>query len=361
MSTDYDSLFQRLREVPHGREQIAVFEELLRLADSNKDIPTAYEARRDYVRLCCEEGFPEKGIVAFSWCLAQFDKDPELDDEHSLIWQYKVILELIPVFHSVSRDQIIRLQEDMAKRLAHLGVSERTAHYYRCWNLMRMGDYDDALRYQEQYMAMARDSMSDCKACEADRQVELLVRMHKDEEALKLAKPIMSGQMRCGEVPEFTNGHLVKSLVRTGKETDAVELAKSGFKLVQNERKYIGTLGDLLLIPVRARDFQTGLRQITKYLPWVADCAAGELKFRFLNATALFFEAFAAQSPGKQVKVRIPENMGFSQDGDLYDAAMLAERFFEQTKALAGLFNQRNGNDRYNQLMADNRAIAGLG
>ena len=92
----------------------------------------------------------------------------------------------------------------------------------------------------------------------------------------------------------------------------------------------------------------------------MADCAAGELKFRFLNATALFFEAFAAQSPGKQVKVRIPENMGFSQDGDLYDAAMLAQRFLEQTQELARLFNQRNGNDRYDRLMADNRAIAGL-
>lgn len=360
MSSDYDSILQRLNEVPPGRERIAVFEELIRMADSNKDVPMAYDVRRDYCRLCCEEGAPEKGIVAFSWCLAQFDKDPQLDDEHSLIWQYKVILELIPIFHTVSREQIVKLQEDMAKRLEHLGVSERTAHYYRSWNLMRMGDYDQALSFQETYMAMARDSMSDCKACEADRQVELLVRMHKDEEALKLAKPIMSGRMRCGEVPEFTNAHLVKALIRVGKEAEAVEMAKSGYKLAHGDRKYLGTIGDLLLVPIRVRDFQTGLRQITKHLSWVVDSAAGELKFRFLHAVSLYFEAFAAQAPGKTVKIRLPESLGISQEGDQYEAAALAEAFLKQAQEFAALFNRRNGNTRYDQLIADNRVIAGL-
>ena len=107
----YDELIDRIYSVPEGPEQIAYMEELVRLADSNNDISTAYRARREIARVANEEGFPEKAIVAFSWCLAKFDEDEELDHWHSLLWQYKVILEMIPVFHTVSREQIVNMQE----------------------------------------------------------------------------------------------------------------------------------------------------------------------------------------------------------------------------------------------------------
>ncbi len=136
------------------------------------------------------------------------------------------MLELIPIFETVSREQIVKLQEDMSRRLAFMNCSERTAHYYRSWNLMRMGDYDLALDYQQQYLAMRRDSMSDCAACERDRQIELLVRMHADQPALDCAEPVLYGMMHCGEVPHFTNGHVVKSMARLAKDEEAVRLSE---------------------------------------------------------------------------------------------------------------------------------------
>ncbi|MCC9598969.1 hypothetical protein LOC67_00245 [Stieleria sp. JC731] len=358
MSSDYNELFQRLYQAS-GREMLAVYEELIRLADANKDLESAYEFRRQYSASACEEGFPEKGIVAFSWCLTQLDKDPELDDPYDLIWQYKVILELIPIFETVTRDQITKMQEDMAKRLEFLGESERTAHYYRSWNLMRMGDYEKASEYQDAYMAMKRSDMSDCDACERDRQVELMVRMHRDEDALKLGKSIMSGRMRCGEVPEFTNGHLVKSLARLGKENEATERAEAGYKLIRRDRKYLGTIGDLMLITTRNRNFDVGVRQVTKHLPWVVDCAAGELKFRFLDAVALFLEALAAEKP-KPKKMRIPPELGCHRDSDTYDIKELSGWFASEAQRYADRFNSRNGNQRYDEIRRDNREIANM-
>ncbi len=357
--SEYDELLDRYYELPIGCERIAVLEELIRLADSNSHVEAAYQFRRELTSTCIHEGFPEKGIVAFSWCMSQFDKNPELDDWHDLLWQYKTILELIPVFATVSRDQIVRMQEDMATRLSHFGETERTAHYYRSWNFMRMGDNDIALQHQETYLRMARTGISDCKACERDRQVELLTRMHHDQDALALAEPIMKGKMTCSEVPEFTNGHIVKSQLRLGQIEEATERQQRGYAKIRNDRKYLGTIGDLLLVVIRNRDFDAGMAQVSRHLPWAAECAAGELKFRFYSAVALFFEALSFHQPGS-LKLRLPRELECFSEDELYAPANLSSWFSAQTKSLADQFNARNGNDAYTRMLAEHRELCEL-
>lgn len=359
MQADYQQLYRDINFAPGAREQMVLLEELIRLADSNKDIDVAYRARRQYVSVACSQGFPEKGIVAFSWCLGQFDKNQELDSPSSLIWQYKVVLELIPIFETVSRDQIARLQDDMAKRLASMNCSERTAHYYRSWNLMRMGDYDNALEYEKTYLRMNRDHMSDCEACERDRQVELRSRLHKDDGALTWAKPILHGNMRCAEVPHFTNAHIVKSMARLGKEEQAAERAEKGYGLVKQDRKYLGSIGDLLLITIRNRELDKGMRRALKHLPWSADSAAGELKFRFFHSVSLLLEAYLEDHRPKK-KLKMPRELACFREDDTYDLSELADWFGQQAIALADRFNQRNGNQRYHDLIAENRELAKL-
>ena len=358
--SDYDRFYEQYYELPPGVGRINLLEEGVRLADSNNDIAEAYGMRRQLTSDAIHEGFPEKGIVAFSWCMAQYDNDQELDDWHDILWQYKTILELIPIFATVSRDQIISMQEDMARRLATVGESERTAHYYRAWNFMRMGDYQTALNHQETYMAMQRTQISDCNACELDRQVELLTRMHQDEAALKLAAPVISGKMICGEVPHFTNGHVVKSQLRLGQLKKATATLASGLEIVQGERKYLGTIGDLLLVIVRTRDFDQGLPQIARNLKAATECAAGELKFRFFSSAGLFFEALAVASP-QALKLKIPQSMDCFVENSEYLPAELSVWFAAETLKLAGQFNSRNGNEAYTQMIKEHRELCGLG
>ncbi|MEM7476122.1 MAG: hypothetical protein AAF483_14100 [Planctomycetota bacterium] len=355
----YRDLLDKANAVWGQPEQIAVLEELVRVADSNKDVNVAYGARRRLIKCCNSQGVPAKSIVAFSWCLAQFDKNPELDDEWSLIWEYKVILEIIPVFAGVSREQIIGMQEDMADRLNRIGESERTAHYYRSWNFMRMGDYELAHEYQETYTKMPRTTVSDCTACERDRQVELLSRMKLDKQALQCANDIMIGNMTCGEVPEFTNAHIVKSQMRLGMIEEAVERQKVGYGGVRNAQKYLGTVGDLLLVPIRVGDLDAAMTQVLRHLPWAVDTAADELRFRFYAATALFFEALARESPGPK-KMRIPNELGCWNEEERYSSSDLAGWFSQETQSLADQFNNRNGNQAYSNLIRDNRQLVGL-
>lgn len=359
MTASYDEIYERYYRAVSNRERVALLEELIRLADSNNEIDVAYEARKQLTEIANAAGNPEKAIVAFSWCLSQFDKDNRLDSWHNVLWTYKTILEIIPVFASVSREQIVSMQEDMARRLTNVGESDRTAHYYRSWNFMRLGDYETALEYQETYLAMKRSSTSDCTACERDRQVELLSRMQNDKKALQRAAPIISGRMACAEVPHFTYAHIARSQRRLGKDEDAAASLKTGYKLIRREEKYLGTIGDLIVVEVGLDDLTRALKKVKTHLPWAVDTAADELRFRFYSGVALLFEALAANRP-KSLKILIPKEMSCWHDDDHYDPDELASWFATETQSLADKFNARNGNQTYSLLIAENRELAGL-
>ena len=322
MDAEIERLYEQSFQAS-GRERIALLEEIIKLAGSSNDLETGYGARRELIREANEGGYPEKALVAFSWCLSQMDKDNDLDDWYNVIWEYKVIQEWVPVFARVSREQITSMHEDMAKRLQFIGESERTAHYYRAWNFMRMGDYERAHEYQTTYMKMKRDSMSDCKACEQDRQVELLSRMHRDEEALKLAKPILSGKSSCGEVPEFTNAHICKSFLRLDRVVDAQKLFPKAYNAVKKENKYLGTIGDLMLVPLQQRDFDTAFGVVKRHLSWAAESAADELRFRFYSSCGILFELLANDKT--EIKLRVPQELSCCNESGSYVTSELAK------------------------------------
>jgi len=358
VEAEYDELLEKMRELPNGRGRMAVLEQIISLADSNNDVQRGYVFRRRLVSMANQGGYPEKAIVAFSWCLAQLDKDPQLDDWRGVLWQYKVIQEWVPVFASVSRSQIERMQEDFCQRAMRQGFSERTPHYYRSWNFMRMGEYEIANQHQEAYLSMTADGLADCDACEKDRQVELLSRMKRDEEALTEAKPIMSRQMLCGEVPAFTNASICRSLMRLGRVEKAAKRFPDAYRRVRDDRKYLGTIGDLLLVLIRTEDLDQAFNCARKHMNWAAETAADELRFRFYSSCSLLFESIGNQRD--EVRMSLPKELGcFREDGS-YSCKDLAKWFADQSADLAARFNQRNGNDRYDELLVDNRELAGM-
>lgn len=358
MNPKYEELISQIYAAP-GRESIALLEELIRLADADNDVDMAYGARFELSKIASDEGFPEKAIVAFAWCLAQFDKEPDRDDWFRLLWRYKVILELIPVFARVSREKIVDMQEDMARRLQAHGETERTAHYYRSWNFMRMGEYETALKFQETYTAMARSDTSDCLACELDRQVELLCRLKRDGEALDLAQSIISGSMSCGEVPHFTNAHIVRSLMRLERLDEARSRSEAGYSLVRRERKYLGTIGDLMLAPIRRRDFDSAIPMLIRHLGWATEAGADELRFRFYSSCSLLMEALSLVHPEPR-KLRLPPKLDCARPDDTYKPADLAAWFASEAQTLSERFDRRNGNAQYQAILAENRQLAAL-
>ena len=127
---DDESVQQRVSEMllkawvlPPSVEQVSLTEEAVLLADAHGDLSLGYEARTTLIEAATFAGYPEKALVAFSWCLAQCDRDPERFDEQRLLWQYKWVAADLPYFPQISRQRIHEVHEDMERRYLRCGQS----------------------------------------------------------------------------------------------------------------------------------------------------------------------------------------------------------------------------------------------
>ena len=117
---DIDRLIAEAERLPHGPSRIALVEEAVRIADSRNDLPKAFQCRLELVSAASSGGQPDVQLVAFSWCLSQFDRDKKLfggrATEIDLLWKYKWIAGALPAFYQISRGQIAATVEDLRRR-----------------------------------------------------------------------------------------------------------------------------------------------------------------------------------------------------------------------------------------------------
>ena len=111
-----EELYEQASEL-EGPEKVALFEEMVRLADSMNNESWGYELRIELVEEANQAGMHDRAMVAFSWCLARHDKTDEPIDTGALLWFFKWILQEITRFSKVARDQIVAMEDDMAQRL----------------------------------------------------------------------------------------------------------------------------------------------------------------------------------------------------------------------------------------------------
>ena len=127
MSQDYRQQVNELRAraAPLGRTpvRLALEEEAVRMADTHQDTTLGFTLRRDLIQTATFCGHPEKSLVAFTWLLAQADRDPERFPESQLMWQYKWIVNALDRFPQITRKQIEDALADMEARYRRCGLT----------------------------------------------------------------------------------------------------------------------------------------------------------------------------------------------------------------------------------------------
>src|SRR4028118_2006681 len=75
-------LFFQSYYLEDGDSKIMLLEEAVRLADICGDFALQYDARDYLINAATFGGAPEKALVAYSWCLAQYDagREQEMDE-----------------------------------------------------------------------------------------------------------------------------------------------------------------------------------------------------------------------------------------------------------------------------------------
>lgn len=345
------SYSQRFREIichadalPVSVEKIASYEQAIKFADAHGNIHDGYLARKKILRPAIWSGEPNKAIIAYSWCLAQTDKQPDIFPEDEIMWEYKWIINHTVAFPCVSRTQIDNLLHDMQQRYLRNGGGERPVLEMRMSLAIRSGEFSQARELYQKWKFIERDRFSDCPACEQDTHVYAHLFAFNDfEMALKYAQPIFSGELSCASIPDYTVSYMLEPLIDNGYIERAREYYDKYAWSLDDSKHSLFCYSSYLRFAIIDQRRETP-EKFVQLFNWALDSVDKENIFDFLIPAKYFLQQCLNKGT-TNLNILLPANIKKIAGSDI--ASMLAW-VNKNIQLIADEFDQRNGNSYYN-------------
>ena len=345
-------LWDEARGLPNETPKVELLEEAVREADAMRWDHGSYNSRLMLMQAAELSGHGDRVLIAFSWCLAKSDQQPEEYPEVDLLWNYKWAIYNSFLFPQVERERLEALIEDYSERLHRNGYSRRPAIYLRMQYECHTGLLEEASQTLDEWVHLPNDRFADCAACELDNRVELYCCLESDDVARATATPILNGLMACAEIPHRTYGRLVASGLRSGSD-ETKDFFKQGYWMCEGKLDFLGALGLLTLQLARDGGVAKQTAFLRRHIP-IALSARNprELLEFYVGATAV------ARAVGDTpLNLRVPSDHPLASRANL-TGAELGEWVQQEAAQLAAEFDRRNGNDWVSGLWRRQLALA---
>jgi hypothetical protein len=340
---DYQADIRRLCNegdgLPHSPAKVAVLEEAVRLADTHSDTAAGFMARRSLISAAIFSGMPERALVAFSWCLAQCDRDPTQFDEGELLWEYKWITDYGCYFSEISRQQIEQLLDDMAQRHQKAGSTLHAVYQIRRDAAVRMGDRAAAEAAHARFQKTPRDWLSNCRACVAHEDVAYYAFLGDPAQAVNEAAQVLSGKLKCAEEPHRTYPIVLEPLLRLGRPAEAMTYHHRGYRLiVGNPPEFIPYFGQHITFLTLTGNLPRAVTLVETHLGSALQSRVAAYRFEFFLAARILIDQLV-ETGAANTPIRQPDGSS--------DAVALAGSLDTELADLAARFDARNGNDMF--------------
>lgn len=346
----YRNLIDSAESLPYGDERVAVMEKAIALADLHQDEDLQFKSRLQYVREVQEAGgFPEKYMAVFPWLLAYIDKNNAFWESYQVLWYYKWVTGTMTSFPSISKKQIVDALEDLKRRYRQVTGSDLV--YHDCCRSIYgdLGDWEEATKHQEAIEKLhSREILRDCKACVLNSDVTYLVGIGKVEESLKVATPILEGELSCRSVPHTTYRRFIPELVYLNRHEEAMEMAKKLFSLLKDDDRDDYTKGYTLLgFMGITQNFDKGLTFFEVHFPNAFMVRSKWSKYHFYLHARLFFDQLKQHSATQEIELKLPTKHLLYNAKNTYSLENLIAWFDKEIAEIEAAFNARNGNDYF--------------
>lgn len=348
-----EELVRSTWELDHGPAKVGVLEEAVRLADAHADVMQGFRLREMLIEAATFGGSPEVAMVAFAWCLAAYDRDPERDfNVFGLLWKYKWVLDAVSEYPTIGRDQIRDMLADMERRYRAAGaglhpVYQMTREVYRY-----MGDIPAAKAAHALVKKSPRDALSNCAACEEHAQVKYYLDIGKTALAVKKAEPLVAGRLSCAQVPHITYSYLLLPVLFAGDPATAAEYHRRGVRLLGTNPKHVASAARHLSFLAVTDNLPAAARYLEKHLGNALATTCPAWRFEFAAAAAFALDRLAGRP--RPPRVRVPAGAALPAG---LDPAALRDHFRGEARELAAAFDARNGNDSFARRLADLNAL----
>ena len=346
-----DVHIRTIGEAPHGTERLNAIAEAIREADEAGAHSWRFHFRFQNIQesIFYDDAF--KAILCFPELLKIYDDHPELEDEYAddMLLAFKWIIENAWDFHQVSREQIERNFEEYKRRCEYYGVSLRVYHMKKC-NYLRMVDLEACKREYEAFKACKRDGYSDCQACETNFEMQIALALGDEEEALRIAKPLLDGDLRCGEIPHYTYCYLTEHYLFAGNTEEASYYGELTERYTQGDPEFLDATGILLSL-YSATSPSQGWNVFKQCLPSYVSCKNPSMRlwfadgaFRLLQTLCELNQREGDDGMSKAPVLRmLPLEMG--KDG--MKLADVRDYFYNVSHDAAKQLDRRNGSSYF--------------
>lgn len=344
-----DSVRDRIYELssmaaglPYGPTAVSLLSEAVQLADSLNDIDLAFQKRDQLMNVATCSARPDIVLVAFSWCLAQYDRDPKRFDLHGLLWKYKWVVSTCVEFASIDRQRLEDLFNDMERRYREFGstmngyLNERRCYY------IKLGERENAKAAHVKFRKSRRDSLSDCLACVANKDSEYYCSQRQWKKAVEAVEPVLSGRLRCSQEPHRILAQVLLPLLYLRRYDEAKQYHRMGIQRVRGLGQFVLQQGEHLRYLALTGQFAASKRLFERHLQGALDIISETERFEFFLASNLWIQRLSHQGT-RTMKVRLPKGVLETADQEKVDVHALGEWFAERARDIASRFDQRNG------------------
>ncbi|MXQ54188.1 tetratricopeptide repeat protein [Shimazuella alba] len=328
MVEKFEELLEQAYLAPRGKVKIGLLEEAIRIADTHLDIDAQFDARMELVDTAIFSGHGEKAIVAFAWCLAQYDKNPNMYNDHQMMWNYKWVTDRLLEFPDIELQKVKATLEDLKKRFTQTGHGPHFYYYIKQALAMQLEKTDEVQHYYEKWIREPSDSLSDCRACTLANQTKTLLYLDKLEEALAVAEPILKRRLSCHSVPHRTYADLLLPLLKANRKEEADDYYQKCYQLIYNQTGFMDTVVHLLTYAT-ITDIPKAISLLEKYLPEAIDSDESAVRYQFYTVATVLWDLLDEET---KKTVKLPDTNNMTQIN-------------EELVRLANLFNKQNKTD----------------
>ncbi|MER7469847.1 MULTISPECIES: hypothetical protein [unclassified Micromonospora] len=359
MSTEDEDLWRVLREVgdmPYGAGQIAAMEQLLRRVDAGDDRELAFVTRMQATTAYVYGGEPAKSFVTFSWCLAEFDRDPQPYHQryaHQLLWHVKYMVTGLLRFPEVPLDRTYAVLDDMERRYREGGHSLQAVHKHRFLVADHLGDADAAAHWYRLWQTTPRDELSDCAGCDPTTQVQYLADTGRHAEAVALAEPVLAGRLSCTEQPQAILTALLVPYLRTDRGDEARDAHREAYRRLRGNLSDLWDIGNHVEFCTLTGNDARALEIVERHLDWLDRAPS--------PAAAMHFAAAAAAALRRAGELTVYRRAAGDRPAGEITASALAAELTGTATALAARFDARNGTSHQSEWVARRLAVEPTG
>ncbi|MCG5463615.1 hypothetical protein MED01_001770 [Micromonospora sp. MED01] len=345
-----------ISDMPYGAGQIAALEQLLRRVDAADDRHLAFVTRMQATTGYIYGGEPAKSFVTFSWCLSEFDSDPQPYHQrhlHNLLWHFKYMINGLLNFPEVPLDRTYAVLDDMERRYRAGGHSLQAVHKHRFRVADHVGDVEAAAHWYRLWQTTPRDGLSDCAGCDPTSQVGYLADTGRDVEAVELAEPVLAGRLNCNEQPQSILTALLLPYLRTGRAEEARDAHREAYRRLRGNLANLWDIADHVEFCTLTGNEARAVELVERHLDWLDRPPS--------PAAAMHFAAAAAAALRQAGSSAVYRRAAEGRPAAAVSAASLADELAETAAGLAARFDARNGTSHQSEWIARRLAVQASG